>query len=64
MPNLMQLSSAVSSFTAEHIVALVLLCACVVYIGKVLFSFQRLGLAVTRGGETQDASSDTSDHEE
>lgn len=64
MCDLMQLISAVPPITAEHVVVLVLLCACVLYIGKVLFSFQRLGLSVTRGGETQDASSDTSDHEE
>ena len=64
MPTLMHLSTAVSSITAEHVVVLLLLCACVLYIGKVLFSFQRLGLSVTRGVETHDASSDTSDHEE
>ena len=60
----MQLSDAASVLTAEHILVLMLLFVCVIYVGRVVFSFRDLGLSVTRGGEATDAGGDISDHEE
>ncbi len=44
---------------AERVLVFVLLCACVIYISKVVFNFRDLGLTLRRNDDPADVLSDT-----